>query len=871
MSVQVVCRCGSRFLAEDRLLGKQVPCPECGAALPIPAPSAVKAAGSRARSGDAATVVVCRCGGRFQARSDLIGKTVRCPQCGGALRIADSRATSAPRSMSGGNFADPLGLDAAASPAYAGLPKRTQGRGLAIPEGARLALKIALGVAGALSAIAVCFLIVRLLWTAAGSIRDVVEPEWVADSSVVESFRMAEVGSYAMRVPRMLARNSSGTLPGDIEIAEHTWIGSADDSRLGILLITSPDHVTRNSLRQHAEDLMQRNLALTERQLQGKPVWERGRIGGLSFLRLSYACNGRGSFVTYGHLCGAYNRIWVADDGPIRIVIQFISSKPFDGQAFALMENAVRTWLRSAESEASESGVYAQCKGWTPDPTLQLDAGSATILPVPPGLRNSGTILLEDVAAPRSIPMGSHSDVLYAPYLAPYVVAGQAVYRLTDGTRLGACPTRSLSYSAISTDGALFAAVQGDSIRVYSVATGAVIREWKARANVRFLDASRLILFSSRETQIIQATTGQVESRLPVRGSAVSPDGRFLISATRDDLHLWNLATGESLGRLQRPPSGQAQAFASLAGLAFSPDMQEVAAIVPENRVVCWSHRGELVLDYPMPRHWRQHGNRSDKLRWIPDRRGWLLMDQYFLDRPTQRVTVVLRPSLTVDTPYRFLDNCHLLVPRRIDHVGRELELIALPIPWNQIDASLRAMQAGDGFLCPGKPVSISVDVGEIRFAAAEQVRSQLGQAIASAFSANGIPVAEGQPIQLRAVYREAQGEVVQYSEGHPLLPSARYSQGASSAARETVGTLELSLNVQEQSRPVWELKLTKGASYTLSGSATEERIRTGMFETILNEIAQADLPYFVPEKPEHVALPLRFDLRTPAERRVAR
>ena len=36
MSIEVTCRCGQRFAAEEYLVGKQVPCPFCGSPLAIP-------------------------------------------------------------------------------------------------------------------------------------------------------------------------------------------------------------------------------------------------------------------------------------------------------------------------------------------------------------------------------------------------------------------------------------------------------------------------------------------------------------------------------------------------------------------------------------------------------------------------------------------------------------------------------------------------------------------------------------------------------------------------------------------------------------------------------------------------------------------
>lgn len=74
MPVEVTCRCGQRFRAEDQLLGREVGCPMCGRPISIPAEAP-------------RLVVACRCGARFQARADLAGRELPCPRCSQPLKI----------------------------------------------------------------------------------------------------------------------------------------------------------------------------------------------------------------------------------------------------------------------------------------------------------------------------------------------------------------------------------------------------------------------------------------------------------------------------------------------------------------------------------------------------------------------------------------------------------------------------------------------------------------------------------------------------------------------------------------------------------------------------------------------------------------
>ena len=91
MPTVVSCECGSSFQAADWLAGREVPCPSCGTKLVIPGPTADAAEPAEeqapAAAPDEKIVVACKCGKRFQASAKLLGKAVKCPGCGNPLKV----------------------------------------------------------------------------------------------------------------------------------------------------------------------------------------------------------------------------------------------------------------------------------------------------------------------------------------------------------------------------------------------------------------------------------------------------------------------------------------------------------------------------------------------------------------------------------------------------------------------------------------------------------------------------------------------------------------------------------------------------------------------------------------------------------------
>lgn len=140
MPFPVACGCGQKFMAQDHLSGKQVPCPACGNPLLIqppaeaaPAPSRPAAKPPAARPQAAARpeanippiAVRCGCGKAYKASAAMRGKSLQCPACGQNVPIplhAPAAAAAPAAADPFGAGANPLGGDLFGADPFGGAP-----------------------------------------------------------------------------------------------------------------------------------------------------------------------------------------------------------------------------------------------------------------------------------------------------------------------------------------------------------------------------------------------------------------------------------------------------------------------------------------------------------------------------------------------------------------------------------------------------------------------------------------------------------------------------------------------------------------------------------------------------------------------------
>jgi hypothetical protein len=172
---------------------------------------------------------------------------------------------------------------------------------------------------------------------------------------------------------------------------------------------------------------------------------------------------------------------------------------------------------------------------------------------------------------------------------------------------------------------------------------------------------------------------------------ALSPGRRYLVqeetgTLTGYHLHFWELPAGKLVGDVEF--QGKQDKFGQAAGVAWSPDGEEVAMLwrlgqKPDlwARLLCWDVKtGKQVLDHKIgyePSNidslWDQGG--ASTLQWLPGRSGWLLFGHLLVDREKGTVVGKLPPEPRFSgeiVPRRFLDRNHVTT---IDKVGLERRL----------------------------------------------------------------------------------------------------------------------------------------------------------------------------------------------------
>lgn len=346
------------------------------------------------------------------------------------------------------------------------------------------------------------------------------------------------------------------------------------------------------------------------------------------------------------------------------------------------------------------------------------------------------------------------------------------------------------------------------------------------------------------------------------RSGAISSDGKFLAVASVQSLKVYDLAKGNSVATMAAPANGPL-AFNSCSGLAFSPDNQELAAVLATG-VLVWSNRGKLIEEWgdvvTTAPFYKYNG-----LSCFPDKSGFLVNGQQVFDRASKMVVWELKQAQFYNHPASIFDADHIIVSGGGNNNG---QIAAIKIPRDELAKATKAIaDKVDAVLAPGAPISITYEVGEPRFAARQDVTNQLHTTLTARLSKFGIVVADNQPITLKVVYTEVPGETTEYVEGRGFGPPPPRFGGRSPFDKpgtkvvETKHTFSALLMRKDDPRIWWAATIVQDAPQSLKGDATDVNVRNGSFEVVKQRISSLELPRFIPVDPSIPSLPLKSDL----------
>lgn len=560
-------------------------------------------------------------------------------------------------------------------------------------------------------------------------------------------------------------------------------------------------------------------------------------------------------------------------DTGFNVDIRWIS-KPEVSQLVMVMEAMARTFTRSARDaklpgnsrfgtqvvSSSPAPARTEPRNVPPKVTRPAALKSQTDSAVTWG-NNSGT----------NIPIKNWSTALtYSPAPSKYVAVENTIFDLSSGSPVLALPDYTFRAAAFSPSGARYAIVNTrgsdweGNVVVHSVvqpdaeAIELVLDDRPYRYEVlRFLSESRLFVYGrsggDRTAAIWDLDSLQVERRLPIQpgdqGSfAVSSDGAFIATASATELKVFSTKTGQEVAQMEKPTKTVGLSFCN--GLAFSPDMQELAALTMGKHVTVWSNRGKVVFECELSEKLAAHIKNEQGIIWMPDSSGWLLQGKFLLlrDGPTEGWW------LKSERPYDAVPGTLTADNRAIGAKGSASGglLTAVEIPISAIRATVDAANKVPPLLSEGDSVSLDLTIESLRFATDVEARTALTEAFAARLKRGNIGISDGSKVSLQVRYFETQGKERRIVKG----PFAVFTQEEGIKAQDTNCAVEMALVSSERSEPLWSNKIDSDAGILIDEEPNDKGLRNSAFGSILNRIKQLDLPLRVSGDP-NASLPV--------------
>jgi hypothetical protein len=475
-----------------------------------------------------------------------------------------------------------------------------------------------------------------------------------------------------------------------------------------------------------------------------------------------------------------------------------------------------------------------------------------------------------------SIPFDSQSIVTFGPAGCPVFVLGQEVRDLKTGKSL--CKI-SDSYGqrvlrALSADGKYFAAAsktenqKNTAIQVWSTESGKAVLSVPGNKDsfvdlLTFSDNKALLVGGrhSKKIDVWDLVAGKISRQLAVPGRRVesrnltfSLDGRYFACLADNRITLTEMASNKEMATLAAPDPAREAAltFATMRGLAFSVDGTEIAAFSPHphSRLLVWNTKGELLRDVAVP---TPSLSTRLNLEQVPGNRGWVVQ-QYLFDLVCKRRVASFRIPFGSDALPHMADKDHVVgvFGSSMIDVNR---LRAIEFPWDKLDASLKFMsEKKASFLAPGGTVSIELEIPGVREDDTE-IRKLLSELLASRLALDGIQVGKDQTTILR-LHIPNDDESFQPIHERQLLSTAPQKSEIRKQPGSK-GSLVLELIAKGEDRPLWRDRLWRESTRSFKDELSDVNLRKELIRSLTFRLEQMDMPYFIPNSKEYVALPM--------------
>lgn len=422
------------------------------------------------------------------------------------------------------------------------------------------------------------------------------------------------------------------------------------------------------------------------------------------------------------------------------------------------------------------------------------------------------------------------------------------------------------------------------------------------KALVRFLPRNRLLIAANevvkRDTpvgtqlepdgpgkvRLWDLETGRLLRSFPTPNSEfnkadVSPGGGYLATVIAQQLTVYDLATGETVG-ITDLPAGETAGSLELRNLRFSHDGSKLAGYFTEspdgrfdtsNRILCWNFKTgngmsnvEFDIDVARDAVDLDTFASSRRIEWTEHDEA-VVLNSAVIDVKSGRI--VWTPFQIKDyrntKSYKFLrfcDNHSILI--RYDEELRRLE-----IPIDRALKSLAALHANSpAYVKPGQTVSLALRVGEIRYGRKEATEQLLRKALTERLSRLGFKVSGGQPTVFEIDYSEAPGRLLSVIRQDLLKFNISLTPRANEQTIQgTRAVLRFAWTVQGRVDPVWSNTEIVEPNFLFQLSELSNRgAREGSLRKVVEKLLQLPVPYFIAKRPELVPLPVRKRLDKP-------
>lgn len=587
-------------------------------------------------------------------------------------------------------------------------------------------------------------------------------------------------------------------------------------------------------------------------------------LGGLEFYKLTYPQDPEKQAIKWIMMChfdGVRVKLAGESGGPVpdeqllAIAATFSSSdrnfqqpKPPTAKGFgnAAVASATESGSGAAEgSNGTEPGSSAPKMGEGPGSETETGWGGS----------GGGRLL------PIDTPPGSTRTVSFSGPSPKFILNRRKVLNSLTGDLVAELPPElEDGVSRISPDGRKVAHHAGGHdgvavINVYSCETpdAAPVRienpdgTWRIN-NMAFLDANHLIIHAGNWI-IWDSTTGRrlktMEGSSPNdAGFALGDNGKYMAVADHSSVIVYDTAKAQVVAKMASAGNGRDLDLFNCYGLAFSPDMKELAGLFGGGQFVLWSNKGEILAEEILSEI-SSVGTAYSAVSCLPDNSGWFLCGSKLLDRKSMNIIWEIDGRLHWDTYSAVMDQNTVMTS-----TTREDALIFVTIPWEKIRAAQASQDpAAKPLLTRGGSVSVECKMGEVRFADPTQTKTAIMEAITKRLAASELSIADNQPVKL----------VVNYAEKDEGMKNIR-SGGSVTPVSDTSISITMELRVEGQEKPLWQDSSHSSTGFIVRTELTPQAFRNENFDSIISGMRALNFPTKI-SSDGNSSLPIRTSL----------